>query len=41
MLMSPPIDLTYERFQQLQMRLDMSRGKPSPEQLDLSQALID
>ncbi|HEY4806091.1 MAG TPA: aminotransferase class I/II-fold pyridoxal phosphate-dependent enzyme, partial [Paraburkholderia sp.] len=41
MLMSPPVDLTYERFQQLQMRLDMSRGKPSPEQLDLSQALID
>nr|WP_321927184.1 aminotransferase class I/II-fold pyridoxal phosphate-dependent enzyme [Paraburkholderia guartelaensis] len=39
--MSPPVDLTYERFQQLQMRLDMSRGKPSPEQLDLSQALID
>lgn len=41
MLMSPPVDLTYERFQQLQMRLDMSRGKPSPGQLDLSQALID
>ncbi|WP_321917914.1 aminotransferase class I/II-fold pyridoxal phosphate-dependent enzyme [Paraburkholderia sp. J11-2] len=41
MLMSPPVDLTYERFQQLNMRLDMSRGKPSPEQLDLSQALID
>ena len=41
MLMSLPVDLTYERFQQLQLRLDMSRGKPSPEQLDLSQALID
>lgn len=32
---------TYEAFRQLQMRLDMSRGKPSPEQLDLSQALLD
>lgn len=32
---------TYEAFKQLQMRLDMSRGKPSPEQLDLSQALLD
>jgi DNA-binding transcriptional MocR family regulator len=33
--------LTYEQFQKLQLRLDMSRGKPAPEQLDLSQALID
>ncbi|QGZ62928.1 aminotransferase class I/II-fold pyridoxal phosphate-dependent enzyme [Paraburkholderia acidisoli] len=39
--MSPPVALNYERFQQLNLRLDMSRGKPSPEQLDLSQALID
>ncbi|MBN3857591.1 aminotransferase class I/II-fold pyridoxal phosphate-dependent enzyme [Paraburkholderia sp. Ac-20340] len=38
---SSPDTLNYERFQQLQMRLDMSRGKPAPEQLDLSQALID
>lgn len=38
---NPPVDLNYERFRQLQMRLDMSRGKPSPEQLDLSQALFD
>lgn len=41
MLMSPPVDLNYERFQQLNLRLDMSRGKPSPEQLDLSQAIVD
>lgn len=41
MLMSPPVALNYERFQQLNLRLDMSRGKPSPEQLDLSQAIID
>ncbi|WP_183733052.1 MULTISPECIES: aminotransferase class I/II-fold pyridoxal phosphate-dependent enzyme [Paraburkholderia] len=33
--------LNYERFRQLQMQLDLSRGKPAPEQLDLSQALID
>nr|WP_322048866.1 aminotransferase class I/II-fold pyridoxal phosphate-dependent enzyme [Paraburkholderia sp. J67] len=39
--MSPPDALNYERFQQLQMRLDMSRGKPAPEQLDLSRALLD
>jgi DNA-binding transcriptional MocR family regulator len=32
---------TYDEFRQLAMRLDMSRGKPSPEQLDLSRALID
>ena len=32
---------TYDEFRQLAMRLDMSRGKPSPEQLDLSRALVD
>ena len=32
---------TYDEFRQLAMRLDMSRGKPSPEQLDLSRALLD
>ncbi|WP_433703824.1 aminotransferase class I/II-fold pyridoxal phosphate-dependent enzyme [Paraburkholderia sacchari] len=36
-----PIDLNYEQFRQLRMRLDMSRGKPAPEQLDLSQGLFD
>lgn len=37
---NPPVDLNYERFRQLRMRLDMSRGKPAPEQLDLSQGLF-
>jgi len=32
---------TYQQFKQLGMRLDMSRGKPAPEQLDLSRALLD
>ncbi|MEX3936070.1 aminotransferase class I/II-fold pyridoxal phosphate-dependent enzyme [Paraburkholderia phymatum] len=32
---------TYDEFKRLNMRLDMSRGKPSPGQLDLSRALID
>ncbi|MEM5437370.1 aminotransferase class I/II-fold pyridoxal phosphate-dependent enzyme [Paraburkholderia diazotrophica] len=32
---------TYDEFKRLNMRLDMSRGKPSPEQLGLSRALID
>jgi DNA-binding transcriptional MocR family regulator len=41
MLMTPPDILTYERFRERGLRLDMSRGKPAPEQLDLSQALID
>ena len=33
--------ITYDDFKKLGMRLDMSRGKPSPEQLDLSRALLD
>jgi DNA-binding transcriptional MocR family regulator len=33
--------MTYDDFKQLGMRLDMSRGKPAPEQLDLSRALLD
>ena len=41
MLMTPPDISTYERFRDLKLRLDMSRGKPAPEQLDLSAALID
>lgn len=32
---------TYDDFKHLGLRLDMSRGKPSPEQLDLSRALLD
>jgi DNA-binding transcriptional MocR family regulator len=41
MSMKSPDDLTYERFRERGLRLDMSRGKPAPEQLDLSQALIE
>jgi DNA-binding transcriptional MocR family regulator len=41
MLMTPPDASTYEQFRERGLRLDMSRGKPAPEQLDLSQALID
>lgn len=33
--------MTYEDFKQLGLRLDMSRGKPAPAQLDLSRALLD
>ena len=33
--------MTYEDFKKLGMRLDMSRGKPSAAQLDLSRALLD
>ncbi|MEQ5838026.1 aminotransferase class I/II-fold pyridoxal phosphate-dependent enzyme [Paraburkholderia acidicola] len=32
---------TYDEFKQLGMRLDMSRGKPAPEQLDLAWALLN
>lgn len=41
MSMTPSIDLNYERFRALGLRLDMSRGKPAPEQLDLSAALFE
>ena len=30
----------YDAFKQLGLKLDMSRGKPAPEQLDLSNALM-
>lgn len=33
--------MSYDEFRQRGMRLDMSRGKPAPEQLALSQALVD
>ncbi|RQH07581.1 aminotransferase class I/II-fold pyridoxal phosphate-dependent enzyme [Paraburkholderia dinghuensis] len=39
--MTSPDTLTYERFRELKLHLDMSRGKPAPEQLDLSRALIE
>jgi DNA-binding transcriptional MocR family regulator len=31
----------YQAFKQLGLKLDMSRGKPAPEQLDLSNTLLD
>ncbi|MFZ6646977.1 aminotransferase class I/II-fold pyridoxal phosphate-dependent enzyme [Undibacterium sp. TJN25] len=34
------IQQQYQAFQQKGLKLDMSRGKPSPEQLDLSNALL-
>ena len=34
------IQAQYEAFKQLGLKLDMSRGKPAPEQLDLSNALL-
>jgi DNA-binding transcriptional MocR family regulator len=36
---TPP--MTYDDFKQLGLSIDMTRGKPAPEQLDLSRALID
>ncbi len=33
--------MTYDDFKQLGLSIDMTRGKPAPEQLDLSHALID
>ena len=41
MPISPSVPTTWEQFRARRMKLDMSRGKPSPEQLDLSHALID
>ncbi|SFU68491.1 aminotransferase class I/II-fold pyridoxal phosphate-dependent enzyme [Pseudoduganella namucuonensis] len=36
-----PIQTQYDAFKQLGLKLDMSRGKPAPEQLDLSSGLMD
>ncbi|WP_449179516.1 aminotransferase class I/II-fold pyridoxal phosphate-dependent enzyme [Trinickia sp. YCB016] len=33
--------MTYDDFKQLGLSIDMTRGKPAPEQLDLSRALVD
>ena len=35
------VQAQYQAFKQLGLKLDMSRGKPAPEQLDLSNALLD
>ena len=40
MLESAQIQLEYDAFQRQGLKLDMSRGKPAPEQLDLSNALL-
>lgn len=37
---SQEIQTQYDAFKQLGLKLDMSRGKPAPEQLDLSSALL-
>ncbi|MDD6057809.1 MAG: aminotransferase, partial [Clostridiales bacterium] len=35
------LDAEYKHFQQRGLKLDMSRGKPSQEQLDLSMGMMD
>ena len=39
--MTPAVQAQYDNFKQRGLTLDMSRGKPAPEQLDLSNALLD
>ena len=39
-MQSAQIQLEYDAFQRQGFKLDMSRGKPAPEQLDLSHALL-
>ena len=38
--MTPAVQTQYDDFKQRGLKLDMSRGKPAPEQLDLSNALL-
>lgn len=35
------LEAEYKKFQQRGLKLDMSRGKPSQEQLDLSMGMMD
>ena len=35
------LEKKYENFKKLGLKLDMSRGKPNKEQLDLSNGLLD
>lgn len=39
--MTSAVQAQYDSFKQRGLKLDMSRGKPAPEQLDLSNALMD
>ena len=39
--MTHAVQAQYDAFKQRELKLDMSRGKPAPEQLDLSNALLD
>ena len=39
--MTHAVQAQYDAFKQRGLKLDMSRGKPAPEQLDLSNALLD
>lgn len=39
--MTQAVQAQYDAFKQRGLKLDMSRGKPAPEQLDLSNALLD
>ena len=39
--MSPDARMDYDTFKKLGLKLDMSRGKPAPEQLDLSAELLE
>lgn len=35
------LDLQYQEFKKQNLKLDMSRGKPCSEQLDLSMSILD
>ena len=35
------LEAEYKQFQELGLKLDMSRGKPSAEQLDISMGMMD
>ena len=35
------LDLQYQEFKKQKLKLDMSRGKPCSEQLDLSMSILD
>ena len=39
--MEKQLRFTYEHFKQKKLKLNMARGKPCPEQLDLSSGLLE